>query len=262
MLRFYRIFLLVILSFAELQTYAQQDSNTKGGDASFNSTDTLHSTAVTTTKLDSSKYVAGLEWLVPPNASDSESLQLYQQYLRVHPFSIRAKFMLGIKHCHLHQYPEAIAVMEEIAKDSFYDTDALISLAYAYNMLGQSQYAKEYNLKALETANQHIKKDSSSARYYFLRGYINTCLNNYRTVLQDYDKSISLNMTDKNVYYWRGLARIALNQSSLGCDDLYLALKMGYGETASNQLCYRCAELCKRYNLEKHRSGSSKRGKK
>lgn len=256
---FYRSVLCLLLLFAILRTKAQQISSKGGIDSSQISTNVLATTSESEAKLDSTSFTAGLEWLVPKNASDSVSVHLYQQYLKIHPNNSRAKFMLGITYIHLQNYTSAIDVLAGIISDSLYNTDALLGTAYAYDMLDQSQYTKEYYLRALESVNLHISTDSTIARSYLLRGYINTRLNNYRTVLQDYDRCIALNMTDKDVYFWRGLARIALNQNAIGCDDLYRAVKMGYDERAYNQLCYRCTELCKRYKAENNIPSSSKK---
>lgn len=248
---FYRNGLFLLHLLAVLQTNAQNVEDSKGSvDSSLMLSKVFETTSEHKAKLDSTSFAAGLEWLVPKNASDSESVLLYQQYLQIHPNSSRAKFMLGVTYIHLQDYTSAIDVMAGIISDSLYDTDALLGTAYSYDMLDQSQYTKEYYLSALESVNRHITIDSTVARNYLLRGYINTRLNNYRTVLQDYDRCVALNLTDKDVYFWRGLARIALNQIALGCDDLYRAAKMGYDERASNQLCYKCAELCKRYKAE------------
>ncbi len=257
---FSRSLLFLLLLFAVLRTNAQQSENSRGVDSSLISPNVLVITAESKLNLDSTSFTAGLDWLVPKNASDSESVHLYLQYLKIHPNSSRAKFLLGVTYIHLQNYTNAIDVMAGIISDSLYNTDALMGTAYSYDMLDQSQYTKEYYLKALESVNRHISIDSTVARNFLLRGYINTRLNNYRTVLQDYDRCVALNMAGKDIYFWRGLARIALNQGVLGCDDLYRAAKIGHDERATNQLCYRCAELCKRYKAENN-IRYSKRGR-
>lgn len=211
---------------------------------------------------DSSKIVAGLDWFVPPNTSDSAKVLLYKAYLKQYPKSNRAKFLLGITYSRLSIKDSVISTMMKLVSDSLFCADANLIIAYTYGLLAQSQLSKEYNLKALDAVNRNIELDSSIARNYLLRAYINTRLNNYRTVLQDYDKCLSLNMVYRDAYYWRGLARIALNQKAQGCEDILKAIKMGIGDYAVNQLCYRCEELCKKYQSSIDSQSNIRKGKK
>ena len=55
-------------------------------------------------------------------------------------------------------------------------------------------------------------------------------LEDYRGAIDDFNKTIDINPNYGNAYYYRGLAKIDLNQTNNGCVDLSKAGELGISD--------------------------------
>jgi tetratricopeptide (TPR) repeat protein len=81
---------------------------------------------------------------------------------------------------------------------------------------------------ALEDFNKAIGIKPRDSQLYFHRGRIKAILYDFRGAFADFDKCIKINPNDNLAYFTRGQLKIQLNQKDSGCDDLNIAVELGY----------------------------------
>lgn len=197
-----------------------------------------------------SKAYCDLAWMFYAEENDEEAIELYKKYLALEPTDSSIIFLVGVLYSRHSDKNKAIDYLLRISTHPLYGMKALTSLGFCYSELGDNTNSKFYYDKALISINERIKDDATDSYAYLLRAYVHKELNDYATVLADYDKSISLDSTSREVYFFKGLAEKAMSKTKESCDNFYKATVMGYGSEASDLLCENCKSLCRKYKEE------------
>ena len=99
--------------------------------------------------------------------------------------------------------------------------------------LGKSKLAKnDFDL--------YLKRDSTDAKVYINRA-ATRFPDDISGVINDCSKAISLDTSDKNAYFLRGLANYALDEKQKGCDDFKKAIDLGF-EILKEAEAYKCKD--------------------
>lgn len=110
--------------------------------------------------------------------------------------------------------------------------------AWAYNNLAYALALAGNYEEALDNANRAVEVDPNDRSVWGTRGRVYYGLGQYEKCILDMDKSLSI-QENEYAYYWRGLARIKLDDVSNGCGDLEKAKSLGStdAEQAIEQYC-------------------------
>jgi hypothetical protein len=89
-----------------------------------------------------------------------------------------------------------------------------------YLALGKNKLAKK-------DFDIFIKKDSLNSKVYIHRAATRFPYG-FKGIINDCNKAISIDSTDKNAYFLRGIANYALDKKKKGCDDFQKSIDLGF----------------------------------
>ena len=102
---------------------------------------------------------------------------------------------------------------------------------YYSNLAYTSYIAETSNLKKnthyLGLAKKAVELDSNSAFNHYVKGRFNFLTENYCNSVKDLTKSILLDSSFAESYYYRGKSRLKLNDNN-GCKDIFYANQLGF----------------------------------
>jgi len=107
---------------------------------------------------------------------------------------------------------------DEISKSP--EAELYLNRARIYLATGMPKLAKD-------DFDKYLLSDTSDARVYLNRAGTRFP-DDLNGVVFDCDKAISLDPTNKNAYFLRGLARYDLGEKELGCEDFNKAIELGF----------------------------------
>jgi tetratricopeptide (TPR) repeat protein len=81
---------------------------------------------------------------------------------------------------------------------------------------------------ALQAANRAIELDRQHADALLLRGKVLKSMGQYLSALSDFNAAATMKPGIAEVWYYRGLTRIELNERRAGCEDLSKAAELGH----------------------------------
>jgi tetratricopeptide (TPR) repeat protein len=122
-------------------------------------------------------------------------------------------------HYLLHNYKAAISDAQEVLKLDSQNYKALVVLANSYDDLNQLNDAMEFYNKA-------IYVNEKDPTIYLRRAILFGKLQQYDRCIFDLDKCISLNSNYGEAFYWRGVAKVNLNQNP--CHDFQTGSTLGF----------------------------------
>jgi tetratricopeptide (TPR) repeat protein len=107
---------------------------------------------------------------------------------------------------------------DEISKSA--DPELYLTRARIYLATGMTKLAKD-------DFDKYLLKDTLDARVYVNRAGTRFP-NDLNGVIFDCNKAISLDPSDKNAYFLRGMARYELGEKEQGCEDFNRAIELGF----------------------------------
>ncbi|MBX3101612.1 MAG: tetratricopeptide repeat protein [Bacteroidetes bacterium] len=117
-------------------------------------------------------------------------------------------------------YPRVLALLHRIDSLQPNQPEVYLLQAQAHLKLSRKDLA-------LQSANRAIQLDNKNAEALLLRGKVLKSMGQYIAALSDFNQAVVVKPGHAEIWYYRGLTRIELNERHAGCEDLGKAAELG-----------------------------------
>ena len=140
---------------------------------------------------------------------DSLAVETYLEAMEIAPQDLKLKTILGALYYKNAKYEKSIEVLKKVVEEADPNSkeyaDAMISMAFSYDFLGESEKAKETYLSAL-------KKVPNNKDIVFNLGRLNFMQKNYEDAIENFKKVLELDPEDFESYLNIGNAYLQLEK--------------------------------------------------
>ena len=126
----------------------------------------------------------------------------------------------------------------EMDIDSMVYYNSQIDKGVIYLRRGDIKFANEDFNGAISDYNKAISINPNDAQMYYLRGYAKGKLKDFEASIRDYDKAIQLNPYHESAFHLRGVSKALIKDYEGACDDWKHAYKMGVKEVKNSLYRY------------------------
>ena len=155
--------------------------------------------------------------------------------IKINPNNSQAYTSRGVQNFNLNYVIEAIADFNKSLELNPDDEITYYCRAVAKTKLGEYKSA----IQDFTKANTSNLPETFKAEVLMNRGAAKTQVGDYWGAISDFNISIEIDPTNPKTYYFRGIAKIILNQKENGCLDLSKSGELGYDE-AYNTIKTQC----------------------
>ena len=152
-------------------------------------------------KIDAYKNLA---FAYTQNDQDSMAIETYLYALENNPDDLEVRYYLGALYYQTEKYKEAVKILQEVLDkadpQSQIFTDALANIAYAYDLLGESDKAIETYKTALELAPDDKDLIFNMGRLYSIQDRYEEAIASFRKVLELDPEDFESNLNIGNSY--------------------------------------------------------------
>lgn len=153
----------------------------------------------------------------------------YEKALKENPENVDALFRRALDSSNKGEEKAAITDYDEIIKLKNKSTPTIFKMSTVYNNKAYCLIKLGEYQQALPLANKAIELDKSEAYIWDTRGELYYKIGQYQNCIDDMSNAIIIKKNENSLYF-RGLAKIKLEQKTEGCEDLNKSLELGKKE--------------------------------
>ena len=160
------------------------------------------------------------------------AITAYDNFLSSQPKNVKALYNRGRAYEELGDFASAEKDFKAALALDSKNHQILLSLSNIH------QKQKNHSA-ALLYADYAVEIPGAPAMAYFMKGRAMHQLGNTDEAYKDYSLAIKMDKDFGQAYFYRGMLKVATDRKKSGCDDLKMALKLGFQEaqTALDKYC-------------------------
>lgn len=160
------------------------------------------------------------------------AITAYDNFLSSQPKNVKALYNRGRAYEELGDFSSAEKDFKAALALDSKNHQILLSLSNIY------QKQKNHSA-ALLYADYAVEIPGAPAMAYFMKGRAMHQLGNTQEAYKEYSAAIKMDKDFGQAYFYRGMLKVATDRQKSGCDDLNMALKLGFQEaqTALDKYC-------------------------